>query len=102
MTYKKLYEIAEWKLDHGEITSGEFDEMTKPLDEEIRIWIPCSERLPDKSGAYLTTYVFKHEDKKCLGIRFFNEEYGFVGSSLINVLAWMPVPKTYKKEGDKK
>ena len=36
MTYKKLYEIAEWKLEHGELTLGEFDEMTKPLDEEIR------------------------------------------------------------------
>ena len=36
MTYKDLYEKAEWKLWKGEITSGEFDEMTKPLDEEIR------------------------------------------------------------------
>lgn len=36
MTYRDLYEKAEWKLEKGEITSGEFDEMTKPLDEEIR------------------------------------------------------------------
>lgn len=36
MTYRKLYEKAERKLEKGEITSGEFDEMTKPLDEEIR------------------------------------------------------------------
>lgn len=36
MTYKALYEKAEEKLEKGKITSGEFDEMTKPLDEEIR------------------------------------------------------------------
>ena len=36
MTYKDLYEKAEQKLEKGEITSGEFDKMTKPLDEEIR------------------------------------------------------------------
>ena len=36
MTYKALYEKAEEKLENGKITSGEFDEMTKPLDEEIR------------------------------------------------------------------
>ena len=36
MTYKDLYEKADRKLEKGEITFGEFDEMTKPLDEEIR------------------------------------------------------------------
>ena len=36
MTYRDLYEKAEWKLEKGEITGGEFDEMTKPLDEEVR------------------------------------------------------------------
>lgn len=36
MTYKELYEKAEEKLEKGEITCGEFDELTKPLDEEIR------------------------------------------------------------------
>ena len=36
MTYKEAYEKAEWKLEKGEITIGEFDELTKSLDEEIR------------------------------------------------------------------
>lgn len=36
MTYKEVYEKAEEKLEKGEITCGEFDELTKPLDEEIR------------------------------------------------------------------
>ena len=36
MTYRELYEKAEWQLEKGKITIGEFDEMTKPLNEEIR------------------------------------------------------------------
>lgn len=36
MTYREVYEKAEWKLERGEITIGEFDELTKSLDEEIR------------------------------------------------------------------
>lgn len=36
MTYREAYEKAEWKLERGEITIGEFDELTKSLDEEIR------------------------------------------------------------------
>ena len=35
MTYREVYEKAEWKLERGEITIGEFDELTKSLDEEI-------------------------------------------------------------------
>ena len=36
MTYKELYEAATKKLDKSEITLGEYEEMTKPLDEEVR------------------------------------------------------------------
>ena len=36
MTYREAYEKAERKLERGEITIGEFDELTKSLDEEIR------------------------------------------------------------------
>ena len=36
MTYYKLYEEAICKLDRDEITLGEFDEMIKPLHDEVR------------------------------------------------------------------
>lgn len=46
MTYRNLYEKAVRSLEKGEITCGEFDELTKPLDEEIRLhgeWIDVTE-----------------------------------------------------------
>lgn len=35
MTYRELYEKATRQLEKSEITLGEYEEMTKPLDEEI-------------------------------------------------------------------
>lgn len=36
MTYRELLYKAQRLINHDEITLGEYDEMTKPLDEEIR------------------------------------------------------------------
>lgn len=36
MTYRELYENATKKLVSSEITLGEYQEMTKPLEEEVR------------------------------------------------------------------
>lgn len=35
MTYKELYEKALWKVEHDEITLGEFEKMIEPLNKEI-------------------------------------------------------------------
>ena len=66
------------------------------LDKKLRIseWIPCSERLPEKDGAYLCTM-----DGELCG-----EEKPFTGMCGIendvwdepeNVIAWMPLPEPY-------
>lgn len=36
MTYRELYENATKKLVNSEIALGEYQEMTKPLEEEVR------------------------------------------------------------------
>lgn len=36
MTYRELLYKAQRLINHNEITLGEYDEMTKPLDEEVR------------------------------------------------------------------
>ena len=36
MTYRQLLYKAQRLINHNEITLGEYDEMTKPLEEEIR------------------------------------------------------------------
>ena len=52
MTYRNLYESATRKLEKSEITLGEYEEMTKPLNEDVRTWIPVSKRLPE-AGEYV-------------------------------------------------
>lgn len=36
MTYRELLYKAQRLINHNEITLGEYDKMTKPLDEEVR------------------------------------------------------------------
>ena len=36
MTYRQLLYKAQRLINHNEITLGEYDEMTKPLEEEVR------------------------------------------------------------------
>ena len=35
MTYKELYDKALWDLEHNNMTLGEFEEVTEPLNKEI-------------------------------------------------------------------
>ena len=52
-------------------------------------WIPCSERLPEKDGEYLTTT----EDGLCDV-----ESYGDGEWFYDDVVAWAPLPKPWKGE----
>ena len=59
-------------------------------------WIPCSERMPEREGWYLTslgdkTYGGADVDMYCKGW----VKYG------THVLAWMPLPQPYKAENEK-
>ncbi len=35
MTYKELYDKALWDLEHNNMTLGEFERITEPLNKEI-------------------------------------------------------------------
>lgn len=72
-------------------------------------WIPCSERLPDKSGRYIVTEKrFATDDRKHNGryqtmveeIDFSNNKW--VRANFFEIIAWMPLPEPYKKEGKSK
>lgn len=78
-------------------------------------WIPCSERLPDKSGTYLISISDSYHDALDVLIADFDIEYTgrfvancdydlgrdrepdifYVGK---NVVAWQPVPAPYEGE----
>lgn len=75
-------------------------------------WIPCSERLPEEKINPIT-----HDFEEVLGTTIWGDVrhykygtpighdeahfwYGF-GTMDEEVIAWMPLPEPYKKEGDK-
>lgn len=88
----ELYEKAFYLLEHNKLTLGQYKEMIEPLNTEIREWTPCSEGLPKKDGRYwISTKTITCEDN------FENGEFVFYRS---NVIAWMPLPKPYKEEGE--
>lgn len=98
MTYEKLYTEAENLLYHHEITLGEFDRMIKPLREEVQIWIPVTDHLPDKEDWYLVTEV--DNSFITVNMRLWVKEGWIVPKSIeskYKVLAWMPLPEPWKE-----
>ena len=57
-------------------------------------WIPCSERLPEERGFYLTT-----TKDKAVYCDYWNED-NFDRTEM--VIAWMPLPEPYKTESEDK
>ena len=53
-------------------------------------WIPCSDRLPEKDGYYLTTTCYRQ-----VYCDFWNEDH-FDRTEA--VIAWMPLPEPYDGE----
>ena len=65
-------------------------------DEEVRRWVPCSERLPEKEGNYLITAQPTYNHAKDIRIAHWSSRWvGYVKSEII---AWMPLPQPYTEE----
>ena len=72
------------------------------LEEQPRVgeWIPCSERLPEKSGKYLgqrpygeiidITFSKKHQK--------WNANDSCPPKYAMEIVAWMPLPELYKED----
>ena len=92
------------------------EEQNKVLEILNRRWIPVSEKLPEKDGYYLTTFVsfgsillvdvisfaknlknVDHYDfdKAEPGWYNYDSEYGYY--KVNSVIAWMPLPERYKE-----
>lgn len=63
-------------------------------------WIPVTERLPEKDGEYLTTWI-DAQKKLCVnvflvenGVWYWNQKYLFPNWRII---AWMPLPEPWKE-----
>jgi hypothetical protein len=70
----------------------------KALDQEQR-WIPTSERYPKIEDEY--KYFFVTDDKGKVSVQEFfislDEEPQPYFSGMVNVIAWMPLPRAYRE-----
>ena len=73
----------------SETTLEELIDEAPTIDAEPH-WIPCSERLPEKDGYYLTTTCYRQ-----VYCDFWNEDH-FDRTEA--VIAWMPLPEPYEGE----
>jgi len=87
-----------------EITIGDedikaFKMAIKALEQEPR-WIPVSERYPKIENEY--KYFLVTDDKGKVSVQEFfislDEESQPYFSGMVNVIAWMPLPKPYKPQ----
>lgn len=89
----------------GKITEEELNELLDKLDGHDRVltnqtgWIPVSDSLPKEPGNYLVT--MKQGDISFVNYIWY--ESGMTDNFWRNssiIIAWMPLPEPYKKEGD--
>lgn len=60
-------------------------------------WIPVSERLPEKKGRYVVTTDSKYNDT--VEVTFYDPKHN-IWHIASNVIAWMPMPEPYRKDGE--
>lgn len=81
------------------------EEIVRRIKEEYDImggWIPCSERLPEDSGNYLITVAdlrLGHNGEHTVTMADFYAK-AKKWNSIVDVYAWMPLPKPYKGGDD--
>ena len=76
-------------------------------DKHSNGWIPCSERLPEKDGFYLTTVIFEGKSSTCRHLfdtdnsEWLDSDYmPFVNDEISEIIAWKPLPEPYEPKGE--
>lgn len=81
-------------------------------------WIPCSERLPSEEGLYMVTQKTFSDDYRFIDLFHYGKpmmpnrkvkgacwyrsdsEWGDVVYDDTDIIAWMPLPKPYREDGE--
>ena len=68
-------------------------------DIEYSPWIPVSERLPEESlNSVIGWDVYR---ERCVFVQYIDGYFQIMGSDeIFDIVAWMPLPEPYKKEGE--
>lgn len=91
-TFSKLSYAEKSRVD--ELDTAIATIINLPSVENKEEWIPVSERLPEKN---VKDYLACCEDGYVATIMYDNGSWLINGN---NVIAWMPLPEPYKKEGE--
>lgn len=88
-------------FDFSKLSSGQLYDIRKHRANALAAkWIPCSERLPSESGNYLITVAdlrLGHIEEHTVTMAdFYVKEKKW--NSIVDVYAWMPLPKPYREE----
>lgn len=101
-----------WKAckDYRAEAEGSLKAIKRQIDEHWYLdppsaeaeWIPCSERLPSNSGNYLITvadFRLGHNGEYTVTMADFYAK-AKKWNSVVDVLAWMPLPEPYREDGE--
>lgn len=73
------------------------------IPDELMGWIPCSERLPEENGRYITTNMYEGEKEEVFDL-WYEDGNWFIDAgedeTIRIVIAWMPLPSPYKPTTD--
>lgn len=103
---RRMQEPEAWE---PQISEKAFDALEMAIDAlALMRWIPVSERLPEQYGNYLVSIEGEEPD---IGTINPNDPRGWslcdangfywASDKMLNVIAWMPLPKPYKEEKKK-
>lgn len=110
MTYKCIVEY-EYPVDHKPPVKAEIvlhgdrvvtDRITPYKEPKQGEWIPCSERLPNENDRYLAWDEYIEHDYDCASYRISRFCNGTWLDYKGKIVAWMPLPNPYVREGDEK
>lgn len=87
---------------HAEIAHDVISEVIGKINKQPKVgeWIPCSERMPEKTGYYLVQLSRKlpNEDYADRVVVLYNgEDKEFMAYERL-IIAWQPLPEPYKGE----
>lgn len=97
-----IYNIQNGKLFKYKAKGGTVRSYPIVSAEVAHGWIPCSERLPSESGNYLITVAdlrFGHNGEHTVTMADFYAK-AKKWNSIVDVYAWMPLPKPYREESE--
>lgn len=90
--------------ESGQHTADEVERILVEVPSAEQRWIPCSERMPERSDYYLVTEVLAFDEGEYPDVVSVKLEwYSTINKAWHDIppVAWMPLPEPYKERSEK-